>query len=119
MHHQPVIGVVGPCGAGKTTLITGLRDYPITLRHIAQEHSYVPTMWQRITNPDLLIFLDASYPVTIQRRSLNWTQAEYDEQQRRLAHARAHANLYILTDKLTPAEIIHQVVDFLTDQEII
>lgn len=118
MVNQPVIGVVGPCGAGKTTLIAGLRDYPITLRHIAQEHSYVPSMWQRIAHPDLLIFLDASYPVTVQRRKLNWTLEEYEEQQRRLAHARAHANLYLQTDHLTPDEIIQQVVQFLTDYGI-
>lgn len=114
-----MIGVVGPCGAGKTTLITGLRGYPLTLRHIAQEHSYVPTMWQRITHPDLLIFLDASYPATIQRRQLNWTQAEYDEQQRRLAHARANAHFYLMTDSHTPEEVIQQVVDFLMQQGLI
>lgn len=114
-----MIGVVGPCGAGKTTLIAGLRGYPITLRHIAQEHSYVPTMWQRIIHPDLLIFLDASYPATIQRRQLNWTQAEYDEQQHRLAHARIHASFYLMTDDYSPAEVIQQVADFLKQQGLI
>jgi deoxyadenosine/deoxycytidine kinase len=119
MDRLPVIGVVGPCGAGKTTLIAGLRGYALTLRHIAQEHSYVPTMWQRITHPDLLIFLDASYSATISRRNLNWTQAEYDEQQRRLADARANANFYLMTDDYTPTEVIRQVVAFLTQQGLI
>jgi len=32
--------------------------------HIAQEHSYVPYMWKRITNPDLLIYLNASFEVS-------------------------------------------------------
>jgi len=73
-------------------------------------------MWQRITNPDLLIFLDASYPETIRRRRLNWTEAEYQEQQRRLAHARQHCHFYLFTDPLTPVEVVARVVEFLAQQ---
>lgn len=113
MRDTPLIGVVGPCGSGKTTLINGLRAYQLNLRHIAQEHSYVPSMWERITHPDLLIFLDATYPETIRRRKLNWTEAEYQEQHRRLAHARAHAHFYLMTDGLTPAQVVARVVEFL------
>jgi deoxyadenosine/deoxycytidine kinase len=109
----PLVGIVGPCGAGKSTLINGLKSYGITTRHIAQEHSYVGNMWQRITNPRFLIFLDASYAETIRRRQLNWTLEEYQEQHRRLAHARAHADLYIFTDLLSPHEIVSQTLDFL------
>jgi len=29
-----------------------------------QEHSYVKDMWLRLTNPDVLVFLDASYTST-------------------------------------------------------
>jgi hypothetical protein len=108
------IGVVGPCSAGKSTLIANLRGVPgVELRHIAQEHSYVQNMWQRISRPDWLIFLDVSYPVTLERKNLNWTEAEYQEQQRRLAHARDHAHLYILTDHLAPREVLEQVLAFL------
>jgi hypothetical protein len=109
----PLVGIVGPCGSGKTTLTNGLKPYGILTRHIAQEHSYVPYMWQRITNPDVLIFLDASYPETIRRRQLNWTEEEYLEQQRRLAHARANTDLYIFTDDLTPDQVISAVIVFL------
>jgi hypothetical protein len=70
-------------------------------------------MWQQITNPDLLIFLDASYPETVRRRRLNWTESEYQEQQRRLAHARQHCHFYLLTDPLSPAEVIGRVLAFL------
>jgi deoxyadenosine/deoxycytidine kinase len=111
---KPVIGIVGPCAAGKSTLVSALIKYGYPqVRHIAQEHSYVPYMWQRIAKPDLLIFLDVSYPLTLSRRKMNWTEAEYAEQIFRLRHARQHANLIIQTDNLPPSEVLHQVITFL------
>jgi deoxyadenosine/deoxycytidine kinase len=95
-----LIGIVGPCGAGKTSLAERLSLYYSSVRAIAQEHSYVPYMWRRLTNPDILIYLNASYPVTIQRRKLNWTEAEYKIELERLAHARQHADIIIETDGL-------------------
>lgn len=108
-----IVGIVGPCASGKSTLIAGLRGDAIQFRHIAQEHSYVPTMWQRLTNPDVLVFLDASYPIATMRGRLNWTEKEYAEQHRRLSHARIHADIYILTDDLSALEVRNQVMDFL------
>jgi deoxyadenosine/deoxycytidine kinase len=116
MKTEILIGVVGPCGAGKTTLITGLKKYGYRVKHIAQEHSYVPYLWQRLTNPALLIFLDASFPVTVKRRRLNWTLEEYNKQQNRLDHARQHANIVINTDNLTSDEVFQRVLDFLLGQ---
>jgi deoxyadenosine/deoxycytidine kinase len=110
---QLVIGIVGPCGSGKTTLIQSLLEHKISARHIAQEHSYVQDMWQRITNPDLLIYLDASYETSTRRRRLNWTIEEYLEQIRRLEHAFQNADLVILTDKMNPQEICNTVLTFL------
>lgn len=115
---SPLIGIVGPCGAGKTTLANALDALGYRTRHIAQEHSYVKDMWQRLTNPDLLIFLQVSYPVACQRRRLNWTEADYLEQQRRLAHAREHAHLFIHTDPLGPAQVLEQVLTFLQANDI-
>ena len=115
---RKVIGIVGPCGSGKTTLVKRLNVLGINARHIAQEHSYVGAMWQKITNPEFLIFLDASYPETVRRRKLTWTMDEYLEQHRRLAHARQHADLYIFTDPLNPEEVLHIVVNFLQDHAI-
>jgi hypothetical protein len=107
------IGVVGPCSAGKTTLIAGLKMLGYRGIHIAQEHSYVPDMWQKITNPDVLVYLHVSYPLTKQRRNLNWTLNEYTRQVDRLKHAYANADIYINTDSKQPEEILEEVCVFL------
>lgn len=110
-----LIGVVGPCGAGKSTLLTGLEKRGYCCRHIAQEHSYVQAMWQIITNPDLLIYLHASFENSTARRKLNWRQADYDEQLRRLAHARQHAHLVIDTDGLSIGQVLAHALEFLAN----
>jgi deoxyadenosine/deoxycytidine kinase len=110
-----LIGVVGPCGSGKSTLIRGLEQRGYTCRHIAQEHSYVKDMWQRITHPDLLIFLQASFSVSTMRRRLNWREQDYDEQQRRLSHANQHADIIIDTDPLTPQQVLEKALAFLKE----
>ncbi len=107
------IGVVGVCASGKTTLTAQLKARGYEARHIAQEHSYVKDMWKRITNPDVLIYLDVSYPVTLKRRTFDWREQDYQEQVARLAHARQHADLVIDTDPLTPNEVLGRVLDFL------
>jgi len=71
----------------------------------------VPAMWQRITKPDLLVFLDASYETCTMRRKLTWDLREYEEQLRRLGHASAHADLHVDTEKLTPDEVVQAVLD--------
>lgn len=108
-----VVGIVGPCGSGKSTLIRGLEQAGYKCRHIAQEHSYVPYMWQRIAHPDLLIFLSASFAICTARRRLNWTQADFDEQLRRLSHARQHADLIIETDELSIQQVLDGALEFL------
>ncbi len=115
---MPLIGVVGPCASGKTTLVSMLKKLGYEVRHIAQEHSYVSYMWQRITNPDVLIYLHASYPTTLVRRQMNWNQSEYERQIERLLHARQHASLYIDTDSLTSEEVLQRVLEFLHFIEI-
>jgi hypothetical protein len=108
-----LIGVVGVCASGKSTLIRGLTERGYRARHIAQEHSYVKYMWQHITNPDVLIFLDVSYPMTVKRRQMSWLESDWEEQQRRLSHAREHAHLYLQTDQLNEGEVLDEVVQFL------
>ena len=108
------VGVVGPCAAGKSTLVARLQHLGYRARHIAQEHSYVPDMWQRLTRPDVLIFLDVSFPVAQARRPMPWDERDFAEQQHRLRHARAHADLILATDNLTPEEVLQRVVEHLT-----
>lgn len=107
-----LVGLVGPCGAGKSSLAAALKGEGFLTRHIAQEHSYVPDMWRRLTNPDLLIYLDVSYENTIRRRSLDWTYAEYAEQLHRLRHARQYADLVVDTNPLSVDELGLLVVAF-------
>jgi len=107
-----LIGVVGPCAAGKSTLVKGLTSRGYKGKVIAQEHSYVRDMWKKLTNPEFLIFLDASYQITIKRKSLNWTKKEYITQTKRLLHAREHADLYIHTDHLSPTQILELVIKY-------
>jgi len=109
-----LVGIVGPCGAGKTTLAEGLKRAGQPARAIAQEHSFVPDMWQRLTKPSRLVFLQASCRVGAQRRRMSWTEAEWQEQQRRLEHARRHADLYLDTDAISIEQVLQAVLDFLS-----
>lgn len=110
---QANIAIVGPCAAGKTTLVDGLRAAGLNARQISQEHSYVPQMWQRISPPDLLIFLDASYAVCQSRRMQNWIPADHAEQQHRLRHARQHCDHYVDSDDLSPDQVLEHVLQLL------
>ena len=114
-HKKNTIGIVGPCSAGKSTLIENLRQYGYSGRHIAQEHSQVPHMWKRIVDPIVLIYLDVSYTVSMKRRPLDMNSVEFDEQKNRLEHALQNANLYLHTDHMTIQEVTDNVIVFLQD----
>lgn len=111
------IAIVGPCASGKTTLAEGLQAHGHDARQIAQEHSYVKDMWKQITDPDILIYMDASFETCTKRKQLNWKQKEFDEQVRRLSHARENCDLYIFTDDLAPGEILERALGFLESVE--
>jgi cytidylate kinase len=111
--NRPLIAVVGPCASGKSLLVQALRERGYNAREVAQEHSHVPAMWQRITHPDLLIYLDTSWEVAHQRRPTDAGADWWDELARRLRHARQHADLYIHTDALTPQQVLDRVQAFL------
>lgn len=113
-----LIGITGPCGAGKSTLATGLERAGYRARSIVQEHSYVPDMWQRLTKPDVLVFLQASRDAGVSRRKLDWTMAEWEEQQRRLAHARQHADLIVDTERLGVEAVLEAVMVYLKGRSL-
>ena len=104
------IGIVGPCGSGKTTLSTGLQARGLVARQIAQEHSHVRDMWRRLAAPTVLIFLDASYETCTERKHFDWPIEDYQEQQRRLEHARRECDIYVMTDDLAPLAVVEKVL---------
>ena len=106
------IAVVGPCSAGKSTLVANLKKRGFGARAISQEHSYVPYMWQ-MRQPDVLIYLDISLPILRVRRQPDWPSQLLDLQKNRLTHAREHCDLYISTDNLIPEQVVDQAQTFL------
>ena len=112
------IVIVGPCAAGKSTLARNLRARGYDAEDCGQEHSGVQYMWQRIAQPDILIFLDASLATINQRLRVNWEQSYLDEMRRRLTHARAHAHCAIDTNPLSPDQVCEHVIGFLQAQHL-
>jgi deoxyadenosine/deoxycytidine kinase len=108
------VAIVGPCTSGKSTLVAALRAAGYEARMPAQEHSYVAAMWQIMTKPDVLIYLDVTIEHARQRRQISWGADRLVEQAERLAHARQHADLYILTDTLTSDQVAARALDFLS-----
>lgn len=105
--------LVGICGSGKTTLAQGLRELGYEVKECGQEHSEVPYMWQVLSRPDVLIYLDANEDVTYRRGERHYVPGFVEEERRRLAHARAHCDLYLMTDDLSATEVLERVAAFL------
>jgi hypothetical protein len=57
--------------------------------------------------------LDASFERATRRGALNWGIADFEEELRRLEHARQHADYYIHTDDFSPDTILEQAVSYL------
>jgi hypothetical protein len=110
----PRIVVVGPCAAGKTTLVGNLRCLGYNIHSCAQEHSGVPELWKRRCRADVLVHLDAELETIGQRQNrTDWTAARLDAQRQRLADARQHCDLYVRTDELTREQVAATVDAFL------
>ena len=107
------IAIVGPCAAGKTTLQNNLVRLGYDAHAVAQEHSQVQAMWQRIARPYFLIYLDAARLTICRRLEVDWEEEYLDTMNRRLTHARAHAHLFVDTSRLTPAQVCARVAAFL------
>jgi deoxyadenosine/deoxycytidine kinase len=90
------IVVVGPCAAGKTTLVDALREHGYRAYAVAQEHSVISDLWKR-RNPDVLISLDLDLEEVRRRRSPSWSSDIYARQHERLQPAFAASDLHIDT----------------------
>lgn len=109
------IVVVGPCAAGKTTLVNGLREQGFaSARLVAQEHSGIRDLWMRRGRPDALIYLDAQV-ATMNRRQgrADWTEAARAEQLLRLESARRECDVYLDTSDLSIPQVLEAIVRFL------
>ena len=108
------VAVVGACAAGKSTLVSLFQQEGYEAHHVAQEHSYVPNMWQRVGQPDVLIYLDVNYDSIRERRPhLDFRPEHLAEQNRRLAHARQHCHLLLDTNELSINQVQNQTLSFL------
>jgi hypothetical protein len=109
------IKIVGPCASGKSVLVARLRKLGYDAHTAAQDHSYVPDMWQRRNPPDVLVYLDVTLAAAHSRGrvGMGWDQRYLDVQHHRLRHARAHCDLYLPTERLTEPEVLAAVVEFL------
>lgn len=104
----PRVALMGPCGAGKSTLTHALRDRGWDARMPAQEHSGVPDMWRKMLAPDLVVLLEAPNAVLRARRP-SVSSRMLDAQRRRLAHAHAHADLLLDTSRSHPDQLLEQI----------
>lgn len=109
------IAVVGPCASGKSELVSRLQALGYEARQCAQEHSYVPDMWQRISRPQILIYLDASPPALAARRATAADEHYLRLERQRLAHARSHCDLYVDTSAMDQEGVLRRVVQALTE----
>ena len=108
------VAVVGADASGKSTLIDALRLAGYEARHVAQEHSYVPSMWSKVSQPDVLLYLDVNFAnVQARRPDPSFHPRDLAEQERRLTHARVNCDLYIDTNKLLPDEVSKKSLEFL------
>lgn len=104
-----LIGVVGNCTSGKTTLVEGLKAGGYRAVNIPQEHSVAPRFWRKF-NVDFLVMLSCTLASAQARRKIPWGQIRLDRQAEILADARAHCHLYLPTDDYTIEAVLAYVL---------
>lgn len=110
------IAIVGVCASGKTTLVAGLRQAGYDAYNVAQEHSCVHDFWAK-KHPDIVVMIDATLPAIHKRRLVYCGEDRLIAQHKRLADARAHADLYIQTDDLDADAVRAKVIEFIRARE--
>ncbi len=115
---QLQIVVVGPCAAGKSTLVDGLHARGFDKAHVvAQEHSDVRDLWKIRGQPDCLIYLDARLEtIAARQHRSDWTVEYLTELLDRLKNARVECNLYLPTDELSIEEVLENVIECLNEE---
>jgi hypothetical protein len=108
--------VVGPCAAGKSTLVTALRELGYDAHASGQEHSEIAMLWQH-SHPDVLIALEVDISAVRDRRGGSWPEWLHDRQVRRLAAASRAADLAIDTTGISPQTVVDRVVAYLQRRE--
>jgi hypothetical protein len=109
------VAVVGPCAAGKSTLVRGLRRSGYAATEVAQEHSLVRDLWRRRGGLGPLVFLDVSPGVACIRRGLETPPSWWRASWARLESARRSADVYVCTDALSIEQVLEQVLASLVD----
>ena len=112
------IVVVGPCAAGKSTLVAALRALGYDARVSGQEHSAIPNLWQH-SHPDVLIALDVDIAAVRDRRGSEWPEWLHDLQVQRLNVATSAADLAIDTTGLRAQVVVDRVVAFLEKHDTV
>ena len=108
------IAVVGVCASGKTTLVAGLKAAGFDAYNVAQEHSGIHDFWAK-RHPDILVMIDATMPAIHKRRVVYWDESRLEVQHKRLADAKAHADLYIQTDQYNAQQVRDKVINFIQE----
>lgn len=110
------VTVVGPCASGKSTLVKALRMHGYDARATAQEHSAVPSLWER-SRPDVLIALTADLESIRSRRGEpRWSGQILAEQTSRLEDATHHADLIADTSGRSVNDVVADVLTFLAER---
>lgn len=112
---RSTVVVVGVCGSGKTELVRRLRHHGYQARVVAQEHSFVRTLWRHQGVPDHVIVLTARPETVAERGRTTVTATILTAQVARLTDAERVATLVVATDDLSPSEVAAFVLERLRE----
>ena len=101
------IVIIGVCGSGKSVLAEALRARGYNAKSVAQEHSLVPDLFLH-ARPDIVIYLEASDATVAVRKNTGWEPHLLRQQRDRLKLARERADIRLVTDALSPAQLLEK-----------